>query len=183
MKHGAYAKFCLEGEDLSRFKMLFLDLLSEYKPQGFEEKLLVDEIAQTIWRKNRFKAAEAFALHSYSFIKSQGGMQKGDVGLAIAQDAAAYGTIPRCLAAEDLLDRRLWGLFDRLRKRQKKRGFCPRKSTGGSPGAVIGRTQSDESPVSPVSSATSALGPPVIGNNSIQAKKPSATRSAVSRDS
>jgi hypothetical protein len=127
IKHGAYAQMCLEGEDVSRFKVLLLDLLAEYKPLGFEETLLVNEIAQTIWRKNRFKAAEALAIHAYSFFKSQGEEQKGDVSLAIAQDASACGTIPRCLAAEDLLDRRLWAHFDRLRKIQKKRGFYPWK--------------------------------------------------------
>lgn len=128
MKHGAYTKLCLEGEDHSRFEMLLLDLVAEYKPLGFEENLLVSEIAQTIWRKNRFKAAEALAIHSYSFFKHQGEEHKGDVALALAQDASAYGTIPRCLAAEDVLDRRLWGHFDRLRKLQKKRGFHPWKS-------------------------------------------------------
>src|SRR5262245_62102233 len=65
MKHSAYAKLCLEGEDSRRFKMLLLDLLVYYKPIGFEEKLIVQEIAETIWRKNRFKMAEALSLHSY----------------------------------------------------------------------------------------------------------------------
>jgi hypothetical protein len=120
-KHAAYAKVCLEGEDSTRFKMLQLDLLAEYKPIGFEEKLIVQEIGETIWRKNRFKVAEALTLHSYKFFKAELGEEKGDVGLAMAQDAAAYGTIPRCLASESLLDRRLWALFDRLRKIQKKR--------------------------------------------------------------
>ena len=139
IKHGAYAQVCLEGEDVSRFKVLLLDLLAEYKPLGFEETLLVNEIAQTIWRKNRFKAAEALAINAYSFFKSQGEDQKGDVALAIAQDASACGTIPRCLAARNVLDRRLWGLFDRLRKLQKKR-IHPWKSgaitEGANPGGV-----------------------------------------------
>ncbi len=128
MKHGAYASVCLEGEDTGRFKMLALDLLAEYQPLGFEERLILQEIAETIWRKNRFKAAEGLTLHSYMFFNAGQAQQKGDVGFAMAQDAAAYGTIPRCLAAEALLDRRLWGLFDRLRQLQKRRGFYPLKS-------------------------------------------------------
>lgn len=121
MKHGAYAKVLLEGEDESRFKELFLTLLAEYNPVGFQEKLVVHEIAQTIWRKNRFKAAEAMAIHSYSFFRQEGQEERGNAALAIAQDASAYGVIPRCLTAEELLDRRLWKLFDRLTKLQKKR--------------------------------------------------------------
>jgi hypothetical protein len=120
-KHGAYATVCLEDEDSAGFKALLLDLFAEYNPRGFEENLIVNEIAETIWCKNRFKIAGVKALQSYRFYTSKQAEQKGDVGLAMAQDAAAYGTIPRCLAAEDLLYRRLCGLFDRLRKLQKKR--------------------------------------------------------------
>lgn len=128
MKHGAYANVCLEGEDFARFKMLLLSLLAEYEPVGFEENLLIREITQTIWRKNRFAAAEALAIQASSYVNLEGKEEQGDVAWAIGQDAGAYGTIPRCLAAEDLLDRRLWRLFDRLRKIQKKRGFYPWKS-------------------------------------------------------
>ncbi len=128
LKHGAYAQVCIEGEDLSRLKALLLDLVAEYKPEGFEERLIITEIAQTIWRKNRYKVAEALAMHAYSFLKSHGEPQRGDLALAVAQDAGAYGTIPPCLEAEDLLDRRLWALFDRLRKLQKKRGVYHWKS-------------------------------------------------------
>ncbi len=56
--------------------------------------------------------------------------EEGDVGFALQQDAAAYGAIPRCLAAEEVLHRRLWGLFDRLRKTQKRRGVVVRKVSG-----------------------------------------------------
>src|SRR5258708_5573153 len=59
VKHGAFARLCLEGEDLTRFKHLQLNLLAEYQPVGFEEHPLVEEIGQTIWRKNRFKFGEA----------------------------------------------------------------------------------------------------------------------------
>lgn len=127
LKHGAYSVVCLEGEDINRFKMLLLDLLAHYKPVGFEENLIVKEIAETIWRKNRFKSAEALALHSYRVAESEREETAGDVGFAMSQDAAAYGTVPRCLAAENLLDKRLWSLFDRLRKIQKKRGVDPWK--------------------------------------------------------
>jgi hypothetical protein len=133
-KHRAYAMVCLEGEDTTRFNMLVLDLLAEYKPVGFEEKVIVQEIADTVWRKNRFKSAETLTLHSYRFFRTEKAEAKGDVGLSMAQDAAAYSTIPRCLAAEDLLDRRLWRLFDRLRKIQKKRGFHAWKSLASTSG-------------------------------------------------
>ncbi len=128
LKHGAYAEVCLEGEDRTRYKTLVLDLLAQYNPVGFEEKLIVQEIADTIWRKNRFKAAEALTLRSYMFLENGQAAEKGDVGYAMAQDASAYSTIPRCLATENLLDRRLWFLFDRLRKKQKKRGVDSSKS-------------------------------------------------------
>jgi hypothetical protein len=133
-KHGAYAKICLEGEDITRFKSLQLDLLAEYRPEGFEERLIVQEIAEIIWRKNRFKAAEGLTLNAYTFYKSGQVHERGNVGLAMAQDAANYATIPRCLAAEDLLDRRLWTMFDRLRKLQKRRGFRPWKSLANTTG-------------------------------------------------
>jgi hypothetical protein len=128
MKHGGYATVCIEGEDDGRYKLLWLDLLAEYRPVGFEEKLLVKGIARTIWRQGRFQSAEVLAIHSYSYFKSGGEDLKGDVALAIAQDAAAYGAIPKSLACDEVLDRRLWRLFDRLRKLQKKRGFSPRAS-------------------------------------------------------
>ena len=98
-------------------------MLTEYQPSGFEEKLVVREIAETIWRKNRFKASETQVMEAYSYVKSaaQEEAQKRDVGTAMIQDAAAYGTIPGCLAAEHLLDQRLWKLFDRLKKIQKER--------------------------------------------------------------
>jgi hypothetical protein len=128
MKHGAYAKVCIEGEDEGRRKLLWLDLVAEYKPVVLQENILVNEIADTIWRKNRFKSAEARAIESYSYFKSGGEDLRGDVALAIAQDLAAYGTIHKSLASEEVLDRRLWRHFDRLRKLQKKRGFSPRAS-------------------------------------------------------
>src|SRR5262245_21260067 len=69
MKHGAYAEVCCSNEDRRKFNHLVLDLLAEYRPIGFEEKLLVEEIAQTIWRMNRYKAAEAQLLDSYSYAR------------------------------------------------------------------------------------------------------------------
>ncbi len=137
LKHGAYAKVCLEDEDLARYKKLLLDLLAEYRPVGFEEKLLVDEIAKTIWRKNRFAAAEALVINSCRYAAVNGQEEKGDVGFALQQDAAAYGAIPRCLAAEEVLSRRLWTLFDRLRKAQKRRGFAVHRALGESGNQVI----------------------------------------------
>jgi hypothetical protein len=130
MKHGGYAKICIEGEDLRPLKALLLDLLAEFKPEGVEENLLVNEIAETRWRKNRFKIAEAKAISAYSYGNFGNGEEKGDVGFALAQDAGAYGTIPSCLAAEETLDRRLWRHFDRLRRIQKERGFCSWKANG-----------------------------------------------------
>ena len=91
---------CVEGENDRRLKDLYLHLVVEYRPMGFEETLLVREISKTIWRKNRFQTAEAKAIDGYSYANFQGEEKKGDVGLALAQDAGAYGTIPRCLAAE-----------------------------------------------------------------------------------
>jgi hypothetical protein len=130
-KHGGYARVCIEGEDSGRLKALFLDLVAEYKPMGFEEYYLLNEIADSIWRKNRFKAGETNAISSYSYHLGAQTEEKGDIGFAMAQDAGAYGTIPRCLAAEELMDRRVWRLFDRLRKIQKERAFCACKAKGG----------------------------------------------------
>ena len=117
-----YALVCCSDEDNGRLKHLLLDLLAEFQPAGFEEMLVVREIADTIWRKNRFKTGEVRLLEAYSYSEfGTGEFKKGDVGTAMAQEAAAYGTIPSCLAAENLLDPRLWKLFDRLKKLQKKR--------------------------------------------------------------
>src|SRR5688572_5808522 len=66
-KHGGYARVCSDGEDCGRMKALFLDLVTEYGPVGFEEELLISEIAETIWRKNRFKVAEAKVIAAYSY--------------------------------------------------------------------------------------------------------------------
>src|SRR5262249_50252277 len=123
-KHRAYALVCCSDEDIPRFKQLMLDLLAEYHPMGFEENLVLTEIGHTIWRKNRFKVGEAQLLDAYSYAKFGTDLdeKKADVGTAMAQDARAYSTIPSCLAAENLLDQRLWKLFDRLKKLQKKRG-------------------------------------------------------------
>ena len=157
-KHGGYAMVCIEGENDRRLKDLYLHLVVEYRPMGFEENLLVREISKTIWRKNRFQTAEAKAIDAFSYAHFEGEEKKGDVGLALAQDAGAYGTIPRCLAADEMLDRRLWRLFDRLRKRQKKRGFCPWKSRADSPGTGVAGTPAQGSPAAPVSAALSAPG-------------------------
>jgi len=147
----------IDGEDRGRLKALYLEMFAEYRPMGFEENLLVSEITETIWRKNRFKVAEAKAIDSYRYATFGGEERKGDVGLALAQDAGAYGTIPRCLAVEEILDRRLWRLLDRLRKLQKERGCYPCKSAGSSTGSVIRGTQPDESLESPDTTATSPL--------------------------
>ena len=137
LKHGAYATVCLEDEDRARYKALLLDLLSEYQPLGFEERLLVEEIAKTLWRKNRFESAEALVISSYRYATIEGVEIKGDVGLALQQDAASYGVVWRCLAAEDILDRRLWRLFSRLRKLQKRRGIVLQKGLVDSGKPVI----------------------------------------------
>jgi hypothetical protein len=137
LKHGAYAKVCLEDEDLTRYKALLLDLTAQYQPLGFEEKLLVSEIAKTIWRKNRFESAEALVINSYRYATIDGKEEKGDIGLALQQDAAGYGVIPSCLAAEEVLHRRLWNLFDRLRKAQKRRGFAPHNALAQNADRVI----------------------------------------------
>ena len=52
----------IEGENDRRLKDLYLHLVVEYRPMGFEENLLVSEISKTLWRKNRFQTAEANAL-------------------------------------------------------------------------------------------------------------------------
>ncbi len=129
-KHGGYSRLCIEGEDQMELKKLLLDLLTEFNPSGFEETLLVNEIAQVIWRKNRFKLAEAKAIESYSYGDFGKGEEKGDFGTAIAQDAGAYCSIPRALAAEALLDRRLWKMFDRLRGLQQTRTEDSRRGQG-----------------------------------------------------
>jgi len=101
-----------------------LDLHAEFQPVGIEENLVLNEIGHTIWRKNRFKVGKPQLMEGYSYAKfaPDRDVEKADVGTAMAQDAAAYGTIPSCLAGENLLDHRLWKLFDRLKKLQKKRG-------------------------------------------------------------
>jgi hypothetical protein len=71
---------------------------------------------------NRYKAAEAQLLDSYSYAKFRAvEEERADVGTAMAQDAAAYRAIPTCLASENMLNQRIWKLFDRLKKLQKKR--------------------------------------------------------------
>lgn len=120
-KHGGYANLCLEGEDRVRFKTLLLDVATHYNPSGFEEQLLVLEIAETIWRKNRFKLAEAKAFETYSYSNFGQGEEKGDVVTALAQDLGSYSVIPGSLATEETLDRRLWRLIDRLKDLQEKK--------------------------------------------------------------
>lgn len=120
-KHGGYAKLCIVGEDIKKRKALFLDLWAEFRPRGVQEALLVQEIADVIWRKNRYKLAEAKVIEAYSFADFGRGDEQGDVGLALMQDAGAYRSIPRCLASEEILDRRLWRHFDRLTEIQKER--------------------------------------------------------------
>ena len=137
LKHGAYATLCLEDEDQTRYKALLLDLLAEYQPRGFEERLLVEEIARTLWRKNRFESAEGLVISSYRYAVIDGVEEKGDVGLALQQDTASYGVVWRCLAAEEVLDRRLWRLFSRLRKVQKRRGFVAQQGQGDSGNQII----------------------------------------------
>ncbi len=95
LKHGGYATVCLEEEDRTRYKGLLLDLLAEYQPRGFEERLLVEEIAKTLWRKNRFESAEGLVISSYRYAVIDGVEEKGDVGLALQQDAASYGVVWR----------------------------------------------------------------------------------------
>lgn len=126
-KHGGYLTVINDGEDGTRIKRLYLDLLTECQPFGFEETLIVNEIAKVIWRKNRFQAAEAEAIAAYMHGEFGKSNERGDVGFALAQDAGSYGVIPKCLAAEEILDRRLWRLFDRLSRLQKQRGFISGK--------------------------------------------------------
>ena len=71
-------RVCIEGEDNGRLKALFLDLVAEYKPTGFEECYLLNEIADTIWRKNRFKAGETSAISAYSYHLGAQTQEKGD---------------------------------------------------------------------------------------------------------
>ena len=106
-------------------KRIYLELIAEYCPSGFEEKFLIEEIAYTILRKSWFKTGEAQLMSNYQYANFGTGDEEADLGTAIAQDLGAYGAIPRCLAADEILDRRLWRYFDRLRKLQDKRGFQP----------------------------------------------------------
>jgi hypothetical protein len=110
---------------------LLLDLIAEYQPLGFEEKLLVEEIAKALRRKNRFESAEVLVISPFRYATIDGVEEKRDVGLALERDADSYGVISQCLVAEDFLDRRLWRLLSRLRKAQQRRGIV-QKPVGAS---------------------------------------------------
>jgi len=120
-RHGGFARVNIETDDRNRLNVIYLDLLAEFNPEGFEEKLLVQDIAEILLRIGWFRAGEVQAMQQYRFLDYGRGEEKGDWGTALVQDAGAYGAIPRCLAAEEILDRRLWRYFDRLQKLQARR--------------------------------------------------------------
>lgn len=64
MKHGVLSKqVVLSHEDGSEYDSLLSALLDEHKPTGITDRHLVQELADTIWRKRRVLIAEGAAIN------------------------------------------------------------------------------------------------------------------------
>jgi hypothetical protein len=62
LRHGVLSRYTvLPWEDVEEYSAVLASLVAEHRPLGTTEEHLVEELAGVLWRKRRFRLAEAAA--------------------------------------------------------------------------------------------------------------------------